>query len=88
MQNNAYQRFAISMPAGMATQVDEACRLEGRNRSEFFREAVRHYMTAKLANKAPQFVMLGADQEERQEDPFRLFAEWDSAADDVYDVLR
>ncbi len=87
MQNNAYQRFAISMPAGMATQVDEACRLEGRNRSEFFREAIRHYMTAKLANKAPQFVMPGAG-EERREDPFRLFAEWDSAADAAYDVLR
>ena len=87
MQTTAYQRFAISMPAGMATQVDEACRVEGRNRSEFFREAVRHYMTAKLANKARQFVMPAAD-EERQEDPFRLFSEWDSAADEVYDVLR
>ena len=87
MQNTAYQRFAISMPAGMATQVDEACRVEGRNRSEFFREAVRHYMTTRLASKTPQFVMPGAD-EERQEDPFRLFSEWDSAADAVYDVLR
>ena len=85
MQNTAYQRFAISMPAGLATQVDEACRVEGRNRSEFFREAVRHNMTARLASKAPQFVMPGA---ERQEDPFRLFSDWDSAADAVYDVLR
>ncbi len=87
MQNTAYHRFAISMPAGMAIQVDEACRVEGRNRSEFFREAVRHYMTVRLASKTPQFAMPGAD-EERQEDPFRLFSEWDSAADAVYDVLR
>lgn len=85
MQTSAYQRFAISMPAGMATQVDEACRIEGRNRSEFFREAVRQYMTVRLASKAPQFAMPG---EEPQEDPFRLFSEWDSAADAVYDVLR
>jgi hypothetical protein len=83
----SYQRFAITVPAGMATQIDEACKVEGRNRSEFFREAVRHYMTAKLGVKASQFVMPTVE-EESQDDPFRRFSEWGSEADAVYDVLR
>lgn len=86
MQTSSYQRFAISMPAGMASQVDEACQLEGRNRSEFFREAVRHYLSTKMANKAPQFSIL-RDDETPTENPFQLFSEWGSEADAAYDAL-
>jgi Arc/MetJ-type ribon-helix-helix transcriptional regulator len=52
MQNTAYQRFAISMPAQMAAQIEELCQRDGRNRSEFFREAVRHYIKAERASSA------------------------------------
>ncbi len=86
MPNAAYQRFAITVPEGMALQIDKACRAEGRNRSEFFREAVRHYMSAKLGRKSPQFVMPSGD-EDHQDHPFRLFSEWESEADAVYDKL-
>lgn len=87
MQNSSYQRFAITVPSGMATQIDELCRLEGRNRSEFFREAVRFYVGARRSAQTPTFVM-PTPAEERQENPFRLFSEWDSEADAVYDTLR
>lgn len=33
----------------MAQQIDELCRAEGRNRSEFLREAVRHYLGSRAA---------------------------------------
>lgn len=87
MPNAAYQRFAITVPEGMAVQIEKACKAEGRNRSEFFREAVRHYISAKRGGKSPQFVMPSAD-EDRQDNPFRLFSEWESDADAVYDTLR
>jgi Arc/MetJ-type ribon-helix-helix transcriptional regulator len=87
MQISNYQRIAISMPAGMASQIDEACQREGRNRSEFFREAVRHYLSARLSSTVPQFVM-PPTKDENVDDPFRLFAEWNSDADAVYDTLR
>ena len=82
-----YQRFAISIPATMATQIEEVCKVEGRNRSEFFREAVRFYMNAGRAPQPPQFVM-PTNEEERKDKPFRLFAEWNSEADAAYDSLR
>ena len=84
---NSYHRYAITVPEGMAVQIDAACQVEGRNRSEFFREAVRHYLTAKLGTRAPQFVVPTAEEELR-DDPFRLFREWNSEADAAYDVLR
>jgi Ribbon-helix-helix protein, copG family len=52
MQNNHYHRFAISIPEGMAIQIKAVCQSEGRNRSEFFREAVRHYIGAYDSNRA------------------------------------
>jgi hypothetical protein len=82
-----YQRFAISIPAPMATQIEEVCKVEGRNRSEFFREAVRFYMNA---GRTPQPSRLGlpTNEEERKDNPFRLFVEWNSDADTAYDALR
>ena len=41
MKDKTYQRFAISMPPGMAEKIERVCQSEGRSRSEFFREAVR-----------------------------------------------
>jgi hypothetical protein len=87
MPNPSYQRFAISIPAPMATQIEEACKREGRNRSEFFREAVRFYINAGRASPPPQWVMPN-NEEDQNHDPFRLFTEWNSAADSVYDCLR
>ena len=43
MAQLAYQRFTITVPDNMARQIDQVCALEGRNRSELFREAVRLY---------------------------------------------
>ena len=87
MPSPNYQRFAISIPAPMAMQIEEVCRVEGRNRSEFFREAVRFYINAGRAPQPPQLVM-PANEEERKDNPFRLFAEWNSDADAAYDALR
>ena len=87
MTSTTGQRFFVSMPIGLATQVDEACRVEGRNRSEFLREAVRYYIAARLASKPPKFAASVTD-EPLHEGPFRLFAEWRSEADAVYDCLR
>lgn len=82
-----HQRVAISIPVAMATQIEEVCKVEGRNRSEFFREAVRFYMNAVHTPQSPQLVM-PSHEEERKDHPFRLFTEWDSQADTVYDSLR
>lgn len=87
MANLHYQRFAISIPAPMATQIEEVCKVEGRNRSEFFREAVRFYMSAGRPQQLPQLVM-PKNEEEPNNNPFRLFDEWNSDADSVYDALR
>ena len=87
MSQAHFQRFAISIPAPMAAQIEEVCKIEGRNRSEFFREAVRFYMKAGRMQQAPQFVT-PTNEDDRKDNPFRLFAEWDSEADGVYDSLR
>jgi hypothetical protein len=87
MPSPHYQRFAISIPAPMAMQIEEVCKTEGRNRSEFFREAVRFYINAGRAPQPPQLVM-PANEEERKDNPLRLFAEWSSDADAAYDTLR
>lgn len=55
MNTQAYQRFAITIPGGMAAQIEQVCKLEGRNRSEFFREAVRAYFAGKFGSVTPQF---------------------------------
>jgi Arc/MetJ-type ribon-helix-helix transcriptional regulator len=57
MQNNHYQRFAISIPEGMAVQIKAVCQSEGRNRSEFFREAVRHYIGTYDSSRASSRMM-------------------------------
>ena len=87
MQSPHYQRIAISIPAPMAMQIEEVCKAEGRSRSEFFREAVRFYINAGRAPQPPQLVM-PANEEERKDNPLRLFAEWSSDADAAYDTLR
>jgi hypothetical protein len=91
MPADAYQRFAITVPTGMATLIDKTCKVEGRNRSEFFREAVRHYMTTKFGASATQMVMPTAQEDAQEQalgdDPFRLFVEWGSEADAAYDQL-
>jgi hypothetical protein len=87
MPKPLYQRFAISIPAQMASQIEEVCKVEGRNRSEFFREAVRFYMNAGRTPQPPQFV-IPTNEDEPKDNPFRLFAEWNSEADSAYDSLR
>ena len=74
MPNPDYQRFAISIPSPMATQIDEACKVDGRNPSEFFCEAVRFYMNASQPPQAPQWVMPG-NEEEHQGNSLGLFRE-------------
>ena len=71
----------------MAAQIEQVCKLEGRNRSEFFREAVRTYFAGRFGSTAAQFVLPAADQEPAT-DPFHLFTEWDSPANAIYDTLR
>jgi metal-responsive CopG/Arc/MetJ family transcriptional regulator len=88
-----YQRVAISLPSTMATMIDQTCKAEGRNRSEFFREAARHYISTRARGvntlqSAPAFVLPTAAQDAQAEQPFHGFTEWNSAADDDYDVLR
>lgn len=85
MATTPYQRFAITVPDRLATQIEHACEAEGRNRSEFFREAVRFYFAAK--SREPQLLMPTGD-EERVDNPFQTFTEWNSEADSVYDSLR
>ena len=36
--------FSVSLPAGMAKEIERARKEEHRTRSEFVREALRHYM--------------------------------------------
>lgn len=85
MATTPYQRFAITMPKRLADQIDSACEAEGRNRSEFFREAVRLYFAAKKGQA--QFLMPTGDEEEG-DNPFHLFTEWNSKEDTVYDTLN
>lgn len=85
MASIPYQRFAITVPERLATQIEHACQAEGRNRSEFFREAVRVYFAVK--SREPQFLM-PTGEDERLDNPFHTFAEWNSEADSIYDTLR
>ena len=85
MAHSHYHRFAITVPERMAAQIDDICEIEGRNRSEFFREAVRIYLASR--SREPQFLM-PTSEEERKDNPFHTFAEWDSEADSIYDTLR
>lgn len=87
MTTQAYHRFAITIPESMAAQIEQVCKLEGRNRSEFFREAVRAYFSSKFGGKTTQLVSPTFDEEDA-DDPFRLFSEWSSPADAMYDTLR
>lgn len=84
MTNTPYQRFAINVPERLASEIDHACEVEGRNRSEFFREAVRFYFAAKKGN--PQFLM-PTSEEKRGDNPFQTFTEWNSEEDAIYDTL-
>lgn len=85
MANTPYLRFAITIPERLATQIERACEVEGRNRSEFFREAVRVYFASK--SREPQLLM-PTGEEERVDNPFHTFTEWNSEADSIYDTLR
>ncbi len=85
MTSTPYQRFAITVPERLAAQIDRICETEGRNRSEFFREAVRVYLASK--SREPQFLM-PTGEEERVDNPFHTFTEWNSEADSIYDALR
>lgn len=67
-----YQRLSITIPDGMATQIDKACKIEGRNRSEFFREAVRHYMGTHNGERSPSFIV-PAGEAVRAASPFHAF---------------
>ncbi len=72
-----YQRFAISIPAAMASQIEQACILEGRNRSEFFREAARHYMgTVRGGSAWAAAVVPQVDTVAAEADKDRLLAQW------------
>lgn len=85
MASTPYHRFAITVPERLASQIERACEAEGRNRSEFFREAVRVYLAVK--SREPQFLM-PSGEEERADNPFHTFTEWNSDADSIYDTLR
>ena len=85
MPSTPYQRFAITVPESLASQIERACEEEGRNRSEFFREAVRVYFASR--SRAPRLLM-PTGEDERADDPFHAFAEWNSAADSIYDSRR
>ncbi len=85
MAHTPYHRFAITIPERLASQIEDACEAEGRNRSEFFREAVRFYFAAK-AGKAQ--LLMPSSEEERIDNPFHTFTEWSSDADSIYDTLR
>ena len=85
MAHSHYHRFAITVPERMAAQIVDICETEGRNRSEFFREAVRIYLASK--SRDPQFLM-PTSEEERKDNPFHTFTEWNSEADSIYDTLR
>lgn len=80
-----YQRFAVTMPERMSAQIEQICKDEGRSRSEFVREAVRTYLAVR--SREPQFLM-PTGEEERVDNPFQTFTEWDSPADSIYDTLR
>lgn len=77
MPQQNYQRFAISIPAAMAAQIERVCSLEGRNRSEFFREAVRHYMgTARGGSGWAAAAVTAVDTVAAEADKDRLLAQW------------
>jgi Arc/MetJ-type ribon-helix-helix transcriptional regulator len=83
-----YERFAISMPASMAMAIRELCEKEARSHSEFFREAVRHYLVERRrrpdsvfefphAQETPSLDMTLVSPEPVALDPsFADFAEW------------
>ena len=84
MASTPYHRFAITIPERLASQIEHACEVEGRNRSEFFREAVRFYFAARSGK--PQF-LLPTNEDERGDNPFHTFTEWNSEEDAIYDTL-
>ncbi len=82
MSQTSYQRFTITVPDSMASQIEQVCRGEGRNRSELFREAFRVYLTHSQTGATATTVLT------TREDPFRLF--WPQGAaqpGQVYDRL-
>ena len=82
MSQTSYQRFTITVPDSMASQIEQVCRDEGRNRSELFREAFRVYLTHSQTGATATTVLT------TREDPFRLF--WPQGAaqpGQVYDRL-
>jgi Arc/MetJ-type ribon-helix-helix transcriptional regulator len=86
MAERGYTRFVITVPPSMAREIEAVREAEGRNRSEFFREAVRAYFSAQAARPIPK--PLGApESEDSAGDPFEAFDEWKSSADTAYDVL-
>ena len=88
MAGQNYQRFAISVPPIMAKEIEQLCFVEGRTRSEFFREAVRVYISSTRGGRKPAKLMMPSGEEERLDNPFYTFTEWNSEADAVYDTLR
>lgn len=83
--SSPYQRFAVTMPERMSAQIEQICKDEGRSRSEFVREAVRTYLAVR--SREP-LVFMPSGEEERGDNPFHTFAEWESEADSIYDSLR
>ena len=74
MAQIAYQRFTITVPDNMARQIDQVCAVEGRNRSELFREAVRLYFAGgALAGTAPMRSLSNTRQSPEAEGALRLF---------------
>ena len=88
MPGENYQRFAISVPPLMAREIERVRRIEGRSRSEFFREAVRVYISSTSGARKPARLLMPSGEEERLDDPFHTFTEWESEADSAYDALR
>ena len=45
--------FTVSLPVPMARQIERIRKADHRSRSEFFREAIRHYVRAQAATEDP-----------------------------------
>lgn len=82
-----YQRFAISTSLRRWQHKLKRSARSKAATARVFREAVRFYMNAGRTLQPPRFVM-PTNEEERKDNPFRLFAEWNSEADAAYDSLR
>ena len=69
----------LSLPPQMVEQIDELAKEEGMTKSEFFREAVRHYIRKKRWEKIREYgARKAANLGIKEEDVERLIDEYRS----------